>query len=201
MSLISLFSGVMLWIYGRPLIRVWVGPQYESAYVPLTILLLGYVVSLAQSPSINLLLACGRNRLLGWWTLTEGAVNLALSIYWAPRYGLAGIALGTAVPQVFVKLTLQPWYALRVSRTSLGEYMTEAVGGPLIATAVFLLLAYPASRLVSASGVLSLLTTGSLAVLLYALIAYCLALSASERQFFWERGRQLATSFRPARAA
>jgi len=147
------------------------------------------------------LLACGRNQPLGWWTLTEGLVNLVLSIYWAPRYGLAGIALGTAVPQIFVKLTLQPWYALRVSRTSLREYVTGAVGGPLIATAVFVLLAYPASRLVNPSGALSLLATGSLGVLLYALIAYFVALSASERQFFWERGRQFATSFRPARAA
>jgi O-antigen/teichoic acid export membrane protein len=200
MTLISLFAGVMLWFYGRPLIRLWVGSQYESAYIPLLILLLGYVVSLAQSPSINLLLACGRNQPLGWWTLTEGVANLALSIYWAPRYGLAGIALGTAVPQIFVKLTLQPWYALRVSRTSLREYVTDAVGGPLIASAVFLLLACPANRLVNASGLLSLLMTCSLAVLVYALIAYWVALSASERQFFWERGRQFATSFRPARA-
>ena len=201
MSLISLFSGAMLWLYGRPLIRLWVGSPYESAYIPLLILLLGYVVSLAQSPSINLLLACGRNRPLGWWTLTEGVVNLALSIYWAPRYGLAGIALGTAVPQVFVKLTLQPWYALRVSQTSLGEYLAGAIGRPLIATAVFLLLAYPASRLVSPGGALSLFTAGSLAALFYALIAYWVALSASERQFFWERGRQFATSLRPAGAA
>jgi len=100
-----------------------------------------------------------------------------------------------------VKLTLQPWYALRVSRTSLREYLTGAVGGPVIASAVFLLLAFPAGRLVNTGGVLSLLITGSLAVLLYALIAYFVALSASERQFFWERGRQFATSFRPARAA
>jgi O-antigen/teichoic acid export membrane protein len=201
MTLISLFSGVMLWMCGQPLIRLWVGPHYESAYIPLIILLLGYVVALAQSPSINLLLACGRNRPLGWWTLTEGVVNLALSIYWAPRYGLAGIALGTAVPQIFVKLTLQPWYALRVSRTSLREYMTGAVGGPLLATAVFLLLAHPASRLFNTGGALSLLATGSLGALLYALIAYFVALSASEREFFWERGRQFATAFRPARAA
>jgi len=201
MALISLFSGAMLWICGRPLIRIWVGPQYESAYMPLMILLLGHVVSLAQSPSINLLLACGRNRPLGWWTLTEGVVNLALSIYWAPRYGLAGIALGTSVPQIFVKLTLQPWYALRVSGTSLREYMTGAVGGPLFATTVFMLVAHPASRLLNVTGVLSLLMTGFLAVLLYALIAYFVALSTSERQFFWERGRQFATSFRPARAA
>ena len=201
MTLISLFAGAVLWLYGRLLIRLWVGSQYESAYIPLMILLLGYVVSLAQSPSINLMLACGRNRPLGWWTLTEGVVNLALSIYWAPRYGLVGIALGTAVPQILVKLTLQPWYALRVSRTSLREYLTGAVGGPVIASAVFLLLAFPAGRLVNTGGVLSLLITGSLAVLLYALIAYFVALSASERQFFWERGRQFATSFRPARAA
>jgi O-antigen/teichoic acid export membrane protein len=201
MSLISLFLGVMLWICGLPLIRLWVGRQYESAYIPLMILLVGYVVSLAQSPSINLLIACGRNRLLGWWTLTEGIANLALSIYWAPRYGLAGIALGTAVPQIFVKLTLQPWYALRVSGTSLREYVTRAVGGPLIATAAFLLLVYPLSRLVNAIGILQLLIAGSLGVLLYAPIAYFVALSASERQCFWERGRQFATSFRPARAA
>jgi O-antigen/teichoic acid export membrane protein len=201
MTLISLFLGAMLWLYGRPLIRLWVGPQYDAAYIPLMILVLGHVISLAQSPSINLLLARGRNRPLGWWTLTEGAANLALSIYWAPRYGLAGIALGTAVPQIFVKLTLQPWYALRVSRTSLGEYVREALGGPIMATLGFLLLAYPASRAANASGALPMLISAGAVTLLYGLMAYGVALSASERQFFWERGRQLASSFRPARAA
>jgi O-antigen/teichoic acid export membrane protein len=198
MTLISLFSGAMLWLYGRPLIRIWVGPKYEAAYAPLMILVLGQVVALAQSPSINLMLAQGRNRPLGWWTFFEGVMNLALSIHWAPRYGLAGVALGTAIPQIFVKLTIQPWYVLRVSRTTIGDYLTRAIAGPAMATILFLLIARPVCQAVDTTRVFSLLVSAAIGTLLYCFIACFVALSSSERQVLLDQVRRFASSSRPA---
>ena len=91
------------------------------------VMLSGYFPMLAQQPSVDLFLAQGRHRLRGWWNLAEGAANLALSIYWGLRYGLVGIALGTAVPMIFVQVFIQPWYALRIIALPKVRYIREAL--------------------------------------------------------------------------
>ncbi len=111
--LLSLFVSLLLMVNGAALIRLWVGPGFASSYPLMLVLLSGYFLMLAQQPSVDLFLAQGRHRLRGWWNLGEGFANLALSVYWGMRYGLVGIALGTAVPMIFVQLFVQPWYAMR----------------------------------------------------------------------------------------
>jgi len=93
---------------------------------------------LAQQPSVDLLLAQGRHRLRGWWNLGEGAANLALSIYLGRRYGLIGIALGTAAPMIFVQVFIQPWYVLRTISLSPVRYLREALLGPALVSAIVL---------------------------------------------------------------
>ncbi len=200
-ALVSFFLGSLLLLNGKFLIRVWVGPAYLSAYAPLMVLLLGHVTSMAQSPSVNLLLASGRNRPLGWWTLSEGLVNLALSIYWAPKYGIVGVALGTALPQIFVKLTLQPWLALRVARLSAREYFLRALGRPLAVCGLFLSLTWLGTAIFPAGGLLQLFGRGAWETMFFGFLAYFIGLNATDRKFFWERGKLFASTLRFASAA
>ena len=139
-ALLAFCVGSILMLDGKALISVWVGPNYVFVYVPLMVLVLGHAISVAQSPSVNILLARGQHRPMGWWTLGEGVLNLALSVYWAGKYGIVGVALGTAVPQIFVKLTLQPWFALRAAELSAREYILGALVRPLAVCGIFLVL-------------------------------------------------------------
>jgi O-antigen/teichoic acid export membrane protein len=136
-SLLSVFISLMLLVNGGPLIRFWVGNTYSTSYVLLVVLLAGYCLMLSQQPSADLLIAKGRHQLRGWWTLAEGLTNLGLSIYWGHRYGLIGIALGTAVPMITIQVLVQPWYTLQVAAIPLRRYFKEGIGRPLLVAIIF----------------------------------------------------------------
>lgn len=134
----SLSIGAMLILHGRTFLLFWVGQRYVSSYPILVLLTVGGVASLAQYGTLHTLIAMGRHRAYGLWTIGEGVVNLVLSVIWAHQYGIVGVALGTAVPLLAVKLTLQPWYVTRVLRMPLSEYFKKALARPLAAGAIFL---------------------------------------------------------------
>lgn len=93
---------------------------------------------LGQQPSADILIAKGRHKLRGWWTLVEGLANLGLSIYWGRRYGLMGIALGTSVPMIAMQVFVQPWYTLYVAAISPRRYFKEALLRPLLVALSFM---------------------------------------------------------------
>jgi O-antigen/teichoic acid export membrane protein len=137
-SLLSVFISLMLLVNGKALIRFWVGDAYSTSYVLLVVLLAGYCLMLGQQPSVDLLLAKGSHRLRGWWTLAEGLANLGLSVYWGHRYGLIGIAFGTAVPMIAIQVLVQPWYTLHVAAIPLRRYFKEGIGRPLLVAIIFI---------------------------------------------------------------
>jgi O-antigen/teichoic acid export membrane protein len=136
--LLSVFVSLLLLLNGVSLIRLWMGPGFASSYSLMLVLLAGYCLMLGQQPSVDLFLVQARHRLRGWWNLGEGAANLGLSIYWGRHYGLLGIALGTAVPMIFVQVFIQPWYALRTVAMPPARYLHEAFLGPGLVAAVVL---------------------------------------------------------------
>jgi O-antigen/teichoic acid export membrane protein len=200
-ALLAFCIGSILMLDGKTLLSVWVGPKYVSVYIPLMVLVLGHTISIAQSPSLNILLARGQHRPMGWWTLAEGLVNLALSIYWAGKYGIVGVALGTAVPQILVKLTLQPWFALRAAELSAREYLLGALARPVAVCGIFLLLGRLGVSFVPGVGLLELVSNVAWQILLFGILAYYVGFTASEREILWERGKRLASNFRLARAS
>ena len=125
--LAAVTGGTLLIVNGRLLFHFWLGNGFESSYLVLVVLTVSYVTALAQSPSIALFYAQGRHRFMSYWTISEGISNLALSIWPASRLGIVGVALGTAIPMVVIKLTIQPWFASRASGVSLRQYFSEAV--------------------------------------------------------------------------
>ena len=200
-ALLAFCVGSILMLDGKALISVWVGPNYVFVYVPLMVLVLGHAISVAQSPSVNILLARGQHRPMGWWTLGEGVLNLALSVYWAGKYGIVGVALGTAVPQIFVKLTLQPWFALRAAELSAREYILGALVRPLAVCGIFLVLGRLGVSWLPGMGLLELVSNVAWQILLFGILAYYVGFTSSDREFLWERGKRFASNFRLARAS
>jgi O-antigen/teichoic acid export membrane protein len=189
-ALLSLFLGSMLFLNGKTLIRLWVGESLLSSYPILLILLAGYVLALAQQPSADVLIVKARHRLRGWWTLAEGMANLLLSIYWARRYGLIGVALGTAVPMLVAQILIQPWYALRVVELSARRYVKDALARPAIACAIFLAFCRLVDRGFRITGVIGFVWTILWETVLLALLACTIVLTAPERQRLFAGGQK-----------
>ena len=191
-ALASLAIGSMLVLHGRSFLLLWVGARYVSSYPILVVLVVGAVVSSAQLGTLHALIAKGRHRAYGIWTIGEGLANLILSVVWAHRYGLLGVAMGTAVPLLAVKLTLQPWYVTRVLHMSLGQYFFKALARPLAVGGIFVGLCGLISGFHANGSIWHLLVTVGWQGLVLLILAYTVGLESLDRKMLRVRFPKLA---------
>jgi O-antigen/teichoic acid export membrane protein len=191
-ALVSFFIGSLVLLDGKSLLRLWVGERFVSSYGLLVVLTTGYMLVLAQAPSGGFLYAKGRHHFLGWWTLGEGAANLVLSIYWARKYGIVGVALGTMVPMLVTGLLILPLYVARLLEVPILRYIREAFAGPVLTCALFVAV----SQIVFAGQMQTRLKVFAPIVVcqsaLFALLAYAVGLNKTERRHAHDRCRQFA---------
>jgi O-antigen/teichoic acid export membrane protein len=189
LALLSILGGVLLLVDGRSLLRIWVGKEFVSAYPVLAVLTVGYIINLAQHPTLLVVIAKGRHGPLGWWSIAEGVANIVLSIVWGMSYGLLGVAMGTIVPMLVVKIIIQPWYALKAAEMSAWEYFSKGLGRPLLVGLLFIVVAGRISIGAETTAPLFVATVG-LQVVIFLACAWLFGLTRAERQWLWEYGRQ-----------
>jgi O-antigen/teichoic acid export membrane protein len=191
-ALLSFFIGSLLFLNGAVLLQLWLGDRFLTSYPLLLVLMAGQVVALAQYPSTVLIYAKGRHRPLGWWTVAEGAANLGLSIYWAPPYGLLGVALGTTIPMLVIGLLVQPWYVLLLTGLSFRQYLKEALARPVLASTVFLALDWFWTRASLPTSIGLFILSLAWQAGLFAVLAYAFGLAPMDRQLISEHAKRLA---------
>jgi O-antigen/teichoic acid export membrane protein len=106
---ITMMVGLFLLVLGPRFIAWWVGPEFEqSAGQVLQILIISYLLFLpVRGVALPILMGLGKPRLPTIGFLIAGVINLGLSILLVRPLGLAGVALGTAIPNVlFAALVL-----------------------------------------------------------------------------------------------
>ena len=128
-----LVTGVTIGVigFGRPLLVRWMGPGFESGAVPLYVLALTGVVLVGQGPLGNILLGTGRHRLVAFVSLGEAIANLALSVILVRRFGMLGVAIGTAVPIAIANLFILLPAACRQVHVPLTGFLRLVVPAPL----------------------------------------------------------------------
>jgi O-antigen/teichoic acid export membrane protein len=186
--LLSFLVGSLLIFDGQALLRVWLGNtglDSRLTYQILVILTVCYVTAYAQLPAWTVIYARARHQLLAWLVLGEGLANLALSIYWARRYGLVGVALGTAVPAIVHYLLIVPWYALYVVDLTAGSYFKQSVMRPLAGSLLFSGYCWLTSGRSQSLAEVSLVILSQL--LVFCLFAYFIGLSADDRRLVQAR--------------
>jgi O-antigen/teichoic acid export membrane protein len=119
---VSTLIACCLLLYGKPFIQIWMGKNYVDAYWPLVFLVSGIFFDVSQQPSVSYMFGVSRHRFLAYVTLLEGIANVGLSLLLVRTYGLAGVALGTAVPMLIAKFFVQPIYVCRQSGIPLMTY-------------------------------------------------------------------------------
>ncbi|MGH9446138.1 MAG: polysaccharide biosynthesis C-terminal domain-containing protein, partial [Terriglobia bacterium] len=113
-------------ILGKPIIDVWVGSRYVSSYAVLLIMMAPLALTRAQDPTRRIPYGMNRHRPLAVVRVTEGAMNVVLSILLVHRYGIIGVALGTAIPMTLTAFFFYPPYLCRLLKVSVFRYWYEA---------------------------------------------------------------------------
>ena len=98
----TLAAGLFLIVLGPRFIAWWVDPTFERpAGQVLQILMVSYLIFLPmRGVALPMLMGLGKAGLPTIGFLVAGLVNLALSVLLVRPLGLAGVALGTAIPNV-----------------------------------------------------------------------------------------------------
>lgn len=95
--LISALAGVGLVVIASPLVRLALGPAYAAVLQPLWVLIPGIVLFGASRIVSNALAARGRPEINAWIATVICVVNVVLSLWLVPRYGIVGAAAATSL--------------------------------------------------------------------------------------------------------
>lgn len=139
----TIAAGLFLIVLGPRFIAWWVDPSFEKpAGQVLQILMLSYLVFLpVRGVALPMLMGLGRVGLPTIGFLITGLVNLVLSIALVGSMGLAGVALGTAIPNVIfaVAVFVQACHVIGVPMGTFFRYVVpRAVIGAVPALALLL---------------------------------------------------------------
>jgi O-antigen/teichoic acid export membrane protein len=112
-------------IFGRPFLTIWLGdPTYaDRCYPALVILSSTLTLVVAQSVASRILYGTGRLKSFARAAMLEATGNVLLGVFLCPRFGLIGVAIGVAVPN----LVMCVWVIAHTSR-GLGVRWTDYVG-------------------------------------------------------------------------
>lgn len=126
-----------LMIFGAPFLDVWMkAPEYaQRCYSSLVVMSSILALVVAQSLAARILYGVGRLRWFARLTLLEATLNIVLSIWLGRSEGILGVALGVTIPNFLMNLWVIG-YTLRYLHLSLGTYLRESWGRPLVATCV-----------------------------------------------------------------
>lgn len=121
-ALLSFGLCILAFIWGGNFIRLWVGAGFNRSIPILWILSLAWIFDLAQCPGVGMMYALNKHKFYAGAFIVEGVLNFGLSLLLVRGYGIIGVALGTAIPMIALRVFIQPIYVARIAGLSLREY-------------------------------------------------------------------------------
>jgi len=117
-------------VYASAFVKLWLPPEFFEAAQVMQILALGSAFLLPQVIGNAILFGIEQHRKLLIVLAVESALKLALAFWLVPRYGLLGMAVAVAAPQILLFNTLYPILVARVLGTTYWQIMrTVAFAG------------------------------------------------------------------------
>jgi O-antigen/teichoic acid export membrane protein len=121
-----------LFVFGRELLTLWVGPQYTVAYRLLVLLTLGVGVSSTQCCVQSMLFGIERHKQLFWYRLGEGLSITVLGAMALQIAGLQGLAFVMAGTLLLTSLVLVPRHLCKILDLPLRRYLLQGCLKPCL---------------------------------------------------------------------
>jgi O-antigen/teichoic acid export membrane protein len=180
---VALLIGGMLMVLARPILTVWVGPDYASSGVLVTLLTLASLLAAAQWPAGAVLQGMARHRLLAFTALGTGLANLALSIGLIRPFGVTGVAFGTLIPAAVEFFIIVP-FTLRLLGLRPATAVTEALLPAVVPAGLMAVTLYGLQRVAQPTSLLPLLVIAGLGAGVFAVAYLGLSASSAERKAY-----------------
>jgi O-antigen/teichoic acid export membrane protein len=189
---------LVLLVYGRELILLWVGPRFAEHSAPLLpVLLLGTAfVTAGQFNSSAILFGLARHGGFARGLLVEAVLNVALLLVVIPRYGILGAAWVSSGLRVLVRGLYTPWLLCRCLNYSFRAYMLEIYGRPLLTALPVLALGYALKRQVPGNAWGEVLAVSAAIAAIYVGLAFFTCIEPEHRELLLARMRIVSMPLR-----
>jgi O-antigen/teichoic acid export membrane protein len=135
-AILSFGVAMLAIVFGRHFILWWAGEEYSRAAIILYILVVPRAVAIAQNPGIALMYALKKHQFYAVATIAEAIANITLSLILVKQYGIVGVALGTMVSMLIVKIGVMPLYVSGIAGLPVLEYAKSIVPPAIIAVVI-----------------------------------------------------------------
>jgi O-antigen/teichoic acid export membrane protein len=180
----------VLGLTARPLVRLWVGPDFEGSVNVIYILSLVVALRVGNATGTVILKGSGLHKVLAMSNLSMAISNLVLSVVLVRWYGLIGVAIGTLIPMVvFSMFVVFPAACRRVelSRWKVFRQSVWPAAWPGLVMAGFILLA----RRHSDASWSWLMVQTILAAGIYAALFLRFAINREERDWYFNKLKEV----------
>jgi len=130
---VSAYLALALLFFGGPFILLWVGGDFTPAISVLHLLIVAAVVFFPQMIANSVLLGISKHKIAFYILAAEAVANIGLSLLLVGRYGIMGVALGTAIPQLIIYLFVYPPVFYRVMASDVKVFYRTAARSILYA--------------------------------------------------------------------
>ncbi len=190
---LTLVGGVTVCLMGfaGPLITRWMGPGFEASVLPLQVLALTGVVLVGQGPLGNILLGTGRHRLVAFVSLGEAIANLVLSVILVRRFGLLGVAVGTAVPVFLANLFVLAPAVCRQLGIGVLEFARAVAVAPLVGAVIAALAGSGVRSALPPQSIGAIIGEGAIVGVTYLLAVWVFGFDHAVRKRYSTFGREM----------
>jgi O-antigen/teichoic acid export membrane protein len=180
---VGVFGGGMIVVLGGPFISRWMGPEFTSSYPVLVVLTVAMTTELVMCNIDNVLYATSSVRQLATANAVEGLCNLVFSLVLGRRFGIVGVAFGTAVPLLFFRLVVMPRLASRQIGMRPARFYRNLLPTTLFTLGYIIGVGVLSRQWLSVPSYARIVLVGGAALPLYVLVIPFVAFKSSERRY------------------
>jgi len=137
-SYLSFFMAVGVILYARPFVALWLEPEFAEAAEVMRILAVAGAFFIPQIIGNAVLFAIDKHGLLLRVLVLEAALKIILSFILIKPYGLIGMAIAAAAPQLLLYVSIYPVMLARALKISTVTIMLTSLRSGLMAMFVTL---------------------------------------------------------------
>jgi O-antigen/teichoic acid export membrane protein len=186
-------------VLARPFLTAWVGPAYGNDAKLVYILLGAGLATTIAWPSLAILIAMGRNRMLAVFTAGSALVSIGLAVPLIDSFGLTGAAIAVLVATVGESLGLAIPYSMRITGVGVGPLVRWSLVPGFLPAIPALAVLYGLREVLHPGSLPTVTAVGFVGAAVYAAVYLALDATAAEREPLLAFARHAARSLRTRR--
>lgn len=139
--LIGLPISLLVILFAKPFINLWLGEGFERSALTLQILTIGYFFNIMTGPGFFILNGIGKPQYAVRNAIMAAVLNLFLSILLVIKIGYFGVVIGTSIATIIAAIVFISIFH-RVTKIPLGKVINAIIVSPLIASIVPAIIIY-----------------------------------------------------------